>query len=173
MAQALGRELAGRGIGVVYGGGNVGLMGALADATMQAGGEVIGVIPQPLLDREVGHRGVTELKVVGSMHERKMLMADLSDAFVALPGGIGTLEELIEVFTWTQLGLHDKPCAILDSNGYYEHLIAFLDHAVGEGFLRADQRRTLLEIATVEDVVPAIERWQPTATERWIDRRAV
>ena len=131
------RLLAERGIGLVYGGGKVGLMGVLADTVLAAGGEAIGVMPQALIDREIGHRGLTELRVVDSMHERKALMAELSDAFVAVPGGIGTLEELIEVYTWSQLGIHDKACGVLNVRGYYDHLAAFLDHAVDEGFLRA------------------------------------
>ena len=133
----LARLLAERGIGVVYGGGKVGLMGILADTALAAGGEVIGVIPQDLIDREIGHTGLTELHVVGSMHERKALMAELSDGFVALPGGAGTLEELIEIYTWSQLGLHDKPMGVLNVAGYYDGLAALLDHAVQEGFLRA------------------------------------
>jgi uncharacterized protein (TIGR00730 family) len=170
-AEAVGRDLASRGIGVVYGGGDVGLMGTVADAAMRAGGEVVGVIPKALVDREIGHRGLTELHVVGSMHERKLLMADLADAFVALPGGVGTLEELIEVFTWTQLGLHRKPCAVLDVGGYYQHLIAFLDHAVSEGFLTPEHRGTLLEVGEPEDLVPAFEAWEPVEAAKWIDRR--
>ena len=136
-AADLARLLASRGIGVVYGGGKVGLMGILADTALAAGGEVIGVIPQDLMDREIGHAGLTELHVVGSMHERKALMAELSDGFVALPGGAGTLEELIEVYTWSQLGLHAKPMGVLNVAGYYDGLAALLDHAVQEGFLRA------------------------------------
>src|SRR3712207_1163783 len=137
-ARDLGTHLAQSGIGVVYGGGKVGLMGAVADAARDAGGEVIGVIPRALWEREVGHRGLDDLRVVASMHERKALMADLSDAFVALPGGVGTLEELVEAMTWTQLGIHDKPCGLLDAGGYYRHLVAFLDHAVEERFLRPE-----------------------------------
>ena len=171
-ARALGAELAARGIGLVYGGGNVGLMGAVADAAMAGGGEAVGVIPQALLEREIGHRGVTELHVVDSMHERKMRMADLADAFVALPGGIGTLEELVEVFTWTQLGLHEKPCSVLDVGGYYRPLVAFLDHAVEQGFLAPEHRSSLLEFETVEEVVPGLEAWAPVHVQKWIDRRA-
>src|SRR6185503_14872599 len=125
-AAQLGRVLAERGIGLVYGGGRVGLMGILADAALAAGGEVIGVIPQALLDREIGHRGLTQLRVVDSMHSRKALMGDLADGFIALPGGIGTLEELFEVWTWAQLGLHRKPCGLLDANGFYAPLVDFL-----------------------------------------------
>ena len=129
--------LVAEGIGVVYGGGQVGLMGVLADAALAEGGEVIGVIPQALVDREIAHRGLTDLRVVGSMHERKALMAELSDAFVALPGGLGTLEELFEVYTWAQLGLHRKPCGLLDVEGYYAGIAAFLEHAVEERFVCA------------------------------------
>jgi uncharacterized protein (TIGR00730 family) len=141
--QALAGALAARGIQVVYGGAAVGLMGALADAALAAGGEVIGVMPRHLVEREIAHQGLTRLHVVATMHERKALMAELSDAFVALPGGIGTLEELIEVYTWAQLGLHSKPLAILNTNGYYEPLAAFLDHAVEQGFLAAERRAAL------------------------------
>jgi uncharacterized protein (TIGR00730 family) len=139
----LARELAAREVGVVYGGGAVGLMGALADAALAAGTEVVGVIPQPLMERELGHRAVGDLRVVGSMHERKALMADLSDAFIAAPGGIGTLEELVEVYTWLQLGLHDKPIGLLDVGGYWQPLVAWLDHAVEAGFLRTGTRAAL------------------------------
>src|SRR3954452_19516653 len=169
-ARELGRLLAARGIGLVYGGGNVGLMGAIADAAMEAGGEVTGVIPQALLDREVGHRGVTELRVVASMHERKALMADLSDAFVALPGGIGTLEELVEVYTWAQLGLHRKPIGLLDVAAFYAPLVAFLDHAVQERFLRPEHRATLLVGSDPEDLLERMAAFEPPAVEMWIDR---
>jgi uncharacterized protein (TIGR00730 family) len=137
-------ELLGRsGIQLVYGGGNVGLMGALADAALAAGGRVIGVIPQMLVDRELAHRG-THLRIVTSMHERKALMAELSDAFVALPGGLGTYEELFEVLTWAQLGIHHKPVGCLNVLGYFNPLAALLNHAVAEGFLCPDQRRCLI-----------------------------
>ncbi len=139
-AQALATELVRRGLGLVYGGGNVGLMGLLADSMLAAGGEVIGVIPQSLLAREVGHRGVTELRVVDTMHQRKALMNDLSDAFIALPGGFGTLEEFFEILTWSQLGIHAKPCGLLNVSGYYDNLLAMLDHAVTERFLRPAYR---------------------------------
>ena len=145
--QDLARTLAGRGIRVVYGGASVGLMGALADTALAAGGRVIGVIPRQLVDREIAHTGLTELHTVDTMHQRKALMAELSDGFVALPGGIGTLEELIEVYTWAQLGLHHKPLAVINTNGYYDGLAAFLDHAVTEGFLPAAQRARLLTAA--------------------------
>ncbi len=143
LAEALARALAERGIGIVYGGARVGLMGALADAALAAGGEVIGVIPRALIEREIGHTGLTELRIVESMHERKALMAELADGFVALPGGVGTLEELFEVWTWAQLGLHAKPCALLDTDGFYAPLVAFLDHQVDAGFVRAAHRAML------------------------------
>jgi hypothetical protein len=143
-AQAVGRLLWRRGIELVYGGGNVGLMGMLADACLAEGGRVIGVIPQALVDKEVAHLGLTELRVVSSMHERKAIMADLSDAFVALPGGYGTWEELFEMLTWSQLGIHQKPCGILNVNGYYDPLLELADKAVSEGFLREVNRDLLL-----------------------------
>ena len=160
-ARALASVLAERGIGLVYGGGNVGLMGVLADTALAAGGEVIGVMPQALVDREIGHRGLTELRVVGSMHERKALMAELSDAFVAVPGGIGTLEELIEVYTWSQLGIHDKPCGVLNVRGYYDALAAFLDHAVEEGFLRPQHRAVLSVAADPAELLDRLAAFEP------------
>ncbi|HET7544793.1 MAG TPA: TIGR00730 family Rossman fold protein [Polyangiaceae bacterium] len=142
--ERFGALLAEREIELVYGGAHVGLMGALADAVLQRGGRAIGVIPQALLEREIAHPGLTELHVVGSMHERKALMASLSDGFLALPGGIGTLEELFEVWTWSQLGLHDKPCALLDIDGFYGGLSTFLDHVVVQGFLSPHKRAALI-----------------------------
>jgi hypothetical protein len=143
-ASDAGADLARRGIGIVYGGSRTGLMGALADGALAAGGEVIGVIPRGLVGREVAHPGVTELRVVETLHERKAVMASLADGFVALPGGLGTLEELAEVMSWAQLDLHDKPCGLLDPTGYFEPLLAFLDRAVDEGFLAAAQREMLI-----------------------------
>jgi uncharacterized protein (TIGR00730 family) len=171
-AQELGRLLVARGIGVVYGGGNVGLMEALADAAMDAGGDVTGVIPRALLEREVGHRGLTTLRVVESMHERKALMAELSDGFVALPGGIGTLEELVEMHTWAQLGFHVKPIGVLDVAAFYRPLAAFLDHAVAERFLRAEHRATLLLDDDPAELLDRMEAWEPPAVEKWIDRQS-
>ena len=141
-AAAFATQLAEAGVGIVYGGGKVGLMGVVADAALAAGGEVIGVIPQSLVAREIAHAGLTALHVVDTMHERKARMAALADAFVALPGGVGTLEELFEVWTWGQLGLHAKPCGLLDVAGYYRPLLAFVDQGVAEGFIRPAQRRT-------------------------------
>ena len=153
--QALARTLVANELRVVYGGAAVGLMGALADATLEAGGEVVGVMPQQLVDREIAHQGLTELHVVATMHERKALMAQLSDAFVALPGGIGTLEELIEVFTWSQLGLHAKPLGALNIAGYYDKLGAFLDHGVEQCFQPAAQRAKLVLAADPDALLAA------------------
>jgi uncharacterized protein (TIGR00730 family) len=143
-ARDLGELLAKRGIGLVYGGGNVGLMGELADAVLDAGGQAIGVIPQPLVDREIAHAGLTELRVVENLHQRKALMAELADAFVTLPGGIGTLEELFEVWSWGKLGLHSKPCGLLNVDGYFDSLQTLTDQMVTEGFLEPDYREMLL-----------------------------
>jgi uncharacterized protein (TIGR00730 family) len=168
-AAALARELAARGIGLVYGGGKVGLMGVLADTVLAHGGEAIGVIPQALVDREVGHAGLTELRVVGSMHERKAAMAELADGFVAAPGGIGTLEELIEVYTWSQLGIHAKPCAVLDAGGFYSSLLGMLDHMVAEGFLRPEHREVMLSDADPAQLLDRMTAWTPPAVHKWID----
>jgi uncharacterized protein (TIGR00730 family) len=143
-AKDLAQALAANGLRVVYGGAHVGLMGLIADTALAAGAEVVGVIPRVLVDWEVAHTGLTELHVVEDMHERKAKMAELADAFVALPGGIGTLEELIEIYTWSYLGIHDKPFALLNTASYYDGFTAFLDHAVGQGFLRPDVRSRLL-----------------------------
>lgn len=170
-AAALGRTLAARGIALVYGGGSVGLMGAVADAALEAGGEVIGVIPRALQLRELAHARLTTLHVVSSMHERKAKMAELADAFVALPGGMGTLEELAEILTWAQLGLHARPCGLFDVAGYYAPLIAFFDQAAAEGFLRAEHRQLLLVGTSPEDLLDRFARWQPPRLEKWIDAR--
>lgn len=169
-ARATGEALARRGIGLVYGGGGVGLMGIVADAALAAGGEVIGVIPEALEAREVAHRGLTELRVVRSMHERKALMADLSDAFVALPGGFGTCEEFCEVITWAQLGLHEKPCGLLNVEGYYAPLLALFDRAVEEGFVRAAQRAIVLEAEDPERMIELLGSYRPLRVEKWIGR---
>jgi uncharacterized protein (TIGR00730 family) len=169
-AEGLGRTLAGHGIGLVYGGAHVGLMGVVADAALDAGADVIGVIPQALVDREIAHTGLTELRVVGSMHERKALMADLSDGFIALPGGVGTLEELFEVYTWTQLGLHSKPLGLLDVRGYYGHLATFLDHAVAERFVTVEHREMLVVEQRTEAMIEAFRRWRAPVRSKWIDR---
>jgi len=157
-ARTVGTWLAERKITLVYGGGQVGMMWAAADAALAEGGKVIGVIPQALVDRELAHRGVTELRVVGSMHERKALMAALADGFLALPGGIGTFEELFEVLTWSQLGLHGKTCAVLNVAGYYDPLLALVDHAVAEGFLSRRNRRRLLAGKDARRLLERLER---------------
>jgi len=169
-AREMGRALVARGLGLVYGGGSVGLMGAVADAALAAGGEVVGVIPQVLQIRELAHRRLTALHVVGSMHERKALMAELSDGFVALPGGMGTLEELSEVLTWAQLGLHARPCGLLDVAGYYDPLVAFFDRAVEAGFLRREHRRLLLTAATPAALLDLFRAFIPPRVEQVIDR---
>jgi uncharacterized protein (TIGR00730 family) len=143
-ARAVGRDIARRGWGLVYGGGAIGLMGLLADAALAAGAEVDGVLPRHLAAREVGHRGLTRMHLVDSMHERKARMAELADGFLSLPGGLGTLEEMAETLTWAQLGLHARPCALLDVEGYYAPLVAFFDHAVAQGFVREKDRRLVL-----------------------------
>ena len=167
-----GRGLAERGIRLVYGGGKVGMMGAVADAALAAGGDVVGVIPQQIFDLEIGHEGLADLRVVRSMHERKALMADLADAFVALPGGIGTFEELFEVFTWAQLGLHRKPLGLLDVAGYYAPLEAMLDHAVDQRFLRPETRAMLVCDDSLEALLGRFAGWKPPGLPRWIDRDA-
>jgi uncharacterized protein (TIGR00730 family) len=171
-ATRVGHTLAERGLRLVYGGAHVGMMGALADAAMAAGGDVTGVIPRQIVDLEVSHDGVRDLRVVGSMHERKALMADLADAFIALPGGIGTLEELFEVFTWAHLGLHRKPLGLLDVNDYYAPLEAMLDHAVDQRFLRPQTRAMLTRDDSLESLLDRFDAWEPPRGAKWIDRDA-
>jgi hypothetical protein len=149
----LARCLVAEGIGIVYGGGNVGLMGVLADAALAEGGEVVGVIPRMLVDKEIAHRGLTELRVVGSMHERKALMADLSDAFIAAPGGYGTLDEFCEILTWTQLGLQRKPIGMLNVDGYFDRLLALFDHAVTEQFVKPMHRDMIVTDDTPQSLI--------------------
>jgi len=162
-ARELADALARRRIGVVYGGGRVGLMGILADAALAAGAEVIGVIPHWLADREIAHQGLTELYRVESMHERKALMSELSAGFIAFPGGFGTLEEFCEVVTWSQLGLHRKPCGLLNVAGYFDPLIAMFDRAVAEGFVSPDNRRIVLEANAADDIVTRLNEWLEAA----------
>jgi uncharacterized protein (TIGR00730 family) len=168
-AEAVGRGLAQRGVRLVYGGSKAGMMGALADAARFAGGDVVGVMPQAMVDREIAHTGLDDLRIVGSMHERKALMAELSDAFIALPGGVGTLEELFEVYTWAQLGIHDKPLGLLDVAGYYRPLIAFLDHSVQERFVRASTRSLLAVDDDLDALLAALEAWRPPTEHKWMD----
>jgi uncharacterized protein (TIGR00730 family) len=168
-AAALGREIGRRGMGVVYGGGMVGLMGVVADAALAAGASVTGVIPRALDAREIAHGRLTELVLVETMHERKALMADRSDAFVALPGGIGTMEELIEAFTWTQLAIHEKPVGLLDVAGYWAPLGAMLDRAVEARFLSAERRATLLSDEDPAALLDALAAWEPAPLGLWMD----
>ncbi|MEJ2603799.1 MAG: TIGR00730 family Rossman fold protein [Gammaproteobacteria bacterium] len=169
-ARSLGGEVARRGWRLVYGGGKVGLMGLLADATIEAGGEVIGVIPEALMRKEVGHGALSDLRVVRTMHERKAMMSDLSDAVVALPGGLGTLEELFEILTWAQLGIHSKPCGVLNAGGYYDDLLDFLDRTVEEGFVRAEHRDMILSAAEAGPLLDAMTAYSPKYTAKWMDR---
>ncbi len=166
-ARRTGEEIARRGLGLVYGGGKAGLMGAVADAALAAGGEVIGVMPNAQVSGEIGHEGLTELHVVGSMHERKKLMADLSDGFVALPGGYGTLEEFLEVLSWAQLSMHEKPCALLEVAGYWEPLTALFDRAVAEGFVRPNHRSLVLAGEDPGELLDLMERYRSPAEKKW------
>jgi len=168
-AARLGRTLAGRGLTLVYGGGRVGLMGVAADAALAGGGKVVGVIPEALATRELAHAGLSDLQVVGSMHERKARMSELSDGFVALPGGIGTLEEWFEVWTWSQLGFQPKPCALLNVAGYYDHLLAFLDHMTAERFLNPVHRGMAIVDDDLERLLDRLAAWQPPQARKWID----
>ena len=170
-ARRTGREIARRGLGLVYGGGRVGLMGAVADAALEEGGEVVGVITEALISREVAHAGLTKLHVVGSMHERKMLMADLSDGFVTLPGGYGTLEEFFEVLSWAQLSIHEKPCGLLDVNGFWDPLSTLFDHAVTEGFVNPNHRSLALTEGDPSVLLERMERYTPPETRKWMGPR--
>ncbi|HEY4581570.1 MAG TPA: TIGR00730 family Rossman fold protein [Lysobacter sp.] len=170
-AAALGRRLAREGIAVVYGGGNVGLMGVVADAALDAGGEVIGVIPEQLVNWEVAHRGLTRLEVVADMHTRKMRMFDLSDAFVALPGGFGTLDEMFEMLTWRQLGLGDRPCAFLDVDGFYAPLMGMLDRMVAERFLHPEQRTDLWHGDDIDTLLAWMRAYKPAQADKWMDEK--
>ena len=169
-ATALGDELAARGLGLVYGGAQVGIMGAVADAVLAAGGEVIGVIPRMLVDKEVAHTGLTDLRVVETMHQRKALMESLADGVVALPGGFGTLEELFEIVTWAQLGIHSKPAALLNVSGYWDQLLAFIDHMVAERFLRPEQREALLVGDSAAELLERMAQYEPQTLDKWLDR---
>lgn len=169
-AALLGTALARAGIGLVYGGASVGLMAAAANAALAEGGEVIGVIPQSLIEKEIAHTGLKDLRVVGSMHERKALMAELADGFIALPGGCGTLEELFEVWTWGQLGHHDKPCALLNIEGFYDSLLTFLDHAASEAFMQPQHRSMLIVEREIDALLAAIHSYQPPHVTKWINK---
>jgi uncharacterized protein (TIGR00730 family) len=168
-ARDLARSLVDRNIRLVYGGASVGIMGLVADTVLQLGGQAVGVIPEALVRREVAHKRLTELHVTQSMHERKMLMAELSDGFIALPGGIGTLEELFEVWTWAQLGLHKKPCGLLNIAGYFDALTAFLDHAVAEQFIKQPHHSILLVERDPEALLDRFGSYQPPAVTKWVE----
>jgi uncharacterized protein (TIGR00730 family) len=169
-AAALGRGLAERGIGLVYGGAHLGLMGVVADAALGAGGEVFGVMTEALVEAEIAHTGLTDLVVVPTMHERKALMADLGDGFTMLPGGYGTLDEFCEAVTWTQLGVHDKPCSVLDPTGYFAPLLDLLDRATEQRFIRPEHRDLILTAATVGELLDRLSAWTPLPLAKWLDR---
>jgi uncharacterized protein (TIGR00730 family) len=169
-AADLGRELAGRGLGLVYGGARIGLMGVVADAALAAHGKVTGVIPAALAAKELAHGGLTELRVVASMHERKATMADLADGFIALPGGWGTVEELFEILTWGQLSLHRKPCGLLNAQGYFDRLLSFVEHAVEEGFVRREHGAMIQVSDSPGTLLDLMARYEPPKVEKWIDR---
>lgn len=169
-ARALGRAMLEKDIGLVYGGAQIGIMGEIADTVINGGGEVIGIMPKSLADREIYHTGLTELKIVNSMHERKAMMADLSDGFIALPGGLGTIEEIFEVLTWAQLGFHRKPCALLNALGYYDHLSAFLNHTVDQGFVNKASRSMIITEADPIRLIQRFETYEAPVVNKWIDR---
>ena len=167
-ASLLGEELVRRGVGLVYGGASIGCMGAVADAVLKGGGEAVGVMPSALVEKEIAHQGLSELHVVGTMHERKAMMASLADGFIALPGGMGTLEEIFEVVTWAQLGLHPKPCGLLNVAGYYERLRAFLDHVRDEQFMKAEHRDVLLVADTPAELLDSMGAYTAPSVNKWI-----
>lgn len=169
-ARAMGQAIAAQGLGLVYGGGHVGLMGIVADAAMRGGAEVVGIIPETLMKREVGHGAITELRVVSTMHERKAMMADLADGFIVLPGGIGTLEEAVEAFTWTQLGIHDKGLVFLDTAGYWQRMGTVFDHMVAEGFLHERHRAMVTFAPDPDAALEALARFTPVAVEKWAEK---
>ena len=168
-AAELGRTLVEQGLGLVYGGGRIGLMGVIADSVLAHGGQVIGVIPEPMVAREIWHSGLTELRVVPSMHARKSLMAELADAFIALPGGFGTFEEFCEMITWSQLGIHRKPCGLLNVAGYYDSLLKMFDHAVAEGFLKRENRELVLASPDCRQLLETMRAFEPVVVRKWIE----
>jgi len=171
-AEKVGKFLADNGIELVFGGGRVGLMGKIADTVMENGGKVIGIIPQALSEREVAHQGLTELHVVGSMHERKAMMADLADGFIALPGGVGTFEEFCEIVTWAQLGIHKKPCALMNVGGFYDSFIAMFDHSMNQGFIRPQHRALVLVESEIDKLYKAMLEYRPPIVEKWLDKES-
>ena len=172
VARQLAQAMVNRNIDLVYGGASVGIMGEIANAVLEEGGDVIGIIPKGLFKKEVAHTGITELREVGSMHERKSLMADLSDGFIALPGGLGTIEEIFEIITWSQLGMHRKPCGLLNVCRYYDKLIDFLDHAVSEQFIKASYRSSILIDEYPDALLEKFEVYKAPETVKWIDRKS-
>jgi TIGR00730 family protein len=171
-AEKVGKFFAENGIELVYGGGRVGLMGRIADTVLAYGGQVIGVIPHDLAVKEVAHQGLTELHVVGSMHERKALMASFAEGFIALPGGFGTFEEFCEIITWAQLGIHQKPCAILNVGGFYDHLIAMFEYAMRENFIRGEHKKLVLVESEIERLFTLMKNYQPPVIEKWLDKES-
>ena len=169
-ATEMGRALVEHGYGLVYGGGKVGLMGAVADAVLKADGHIIGVIPDALMGKEVAHEGLQQLEIVDSMHNRKQRMAELAHGFIAMPGGMGTLEELSEVLTWAQLGIHSKPCGLLNVGGYFDGLLAFLDHAHDERFVRREHRAILQVADSPAELLDRMDRYEPVHVGKWLDR---
>ncbi len=167
-AREVGMALADQGIRLIYGGGNVGLMGAVADGALEHSGEVIGIIPSKIVDLEVAHEGLTRLEIVDTMHERKNRMAELSDAFLALPGGIGTIEEIFEAYTWTQLGYHNKPCGLLNISGYFNSLIDFMKHMCDSKFLREEHYETLIVENDINSMLEKLEQAEPVQIEKWV-----
>lgn len=172
-AQAMAQAMVKRNIGLVYGGGNIGLMGVIADEMLAQGGEVIGVIPRSLVQREVAHHHLTQQHIVNTMHERKALMAELSDGFIAMPGGMGTFDEFCEILTWAQLGIHQKPCGVLNVENYFTPLLTMFDHAVAEGFLHASHRALVLEADAPESLLDAFAGFQPQYVQKWLDLNKV
>lgn len=172
-AEKVGKFLAENNIELVYGGGRVGLMGKIADTVMANGGKVTGIIPKGLSDREVAHQGLTELKIVGSMHERKALMAELSDGFIALPGGIGTFEEFCEIVTWAQLGIHQKPCALMNVGGFYDAFITMFDHSMNQGFIRPQHRELVLVGNEIDKLYERMREFRPPTVEKWLHKDSI
>lgn len=172
IAEKVGKFLAAQNIELVFGGGRVGLMGKIADTVMANGGKVIGIIPKGLSDREVAHQGLTELHIVDSMHTRKALMAELSDGFIALPGGVGTFEEFCEIVTWAQLGIHTKPCALMNVGGFYDPFIAMFDHSMNQGFIRPQHRALVLVESEIGKLYELMQNYRPPIIEKWLDKES-
>ena len=172
-AEDLGRTLAERGLGLVYGGARVGLMGVVADTVLASRGEVTGVIPSALVAKEVAHNGLADLRVVSSMHERKAVMAELADGFIAMPGGWGTLDEFFEILTWAQLGLHRKPCGVLNVNGYFDGLLTFVEHSIEQGFVGREHGSIILVSTSARTLLDMFEEYEPPVVEKWIEVRSI